>query len=278
MFFGRECYRCPEILSQMLGKANAQSKTSSKWLQPFIKAYIRLFGLPEVSYQLRAQYFLKYMKQIRFNTALDAGCGLALYSFYLAKKNPSATIDACDCDPRLIGAGKSMLNQLKLSNVSIFQADLTQLSQIDKYELIICQDVIEHIEEDQRLLASFHRALKDGGILYLTTPHQRHTKRYFQRLGLKYEGRGHIRAGYTEQGLTELLKDSGFRVMTIRNVWGLFGEGCEELYMLALLRLPLPFAALLFPLLSAVSLLDMVTKNRKGYGLLVIAQKGKNNN
>ncbi|MBA7506267.1 Ubiquinone biosynthesis O-methyltransferase, mitochondrial [subsurface metagenome] len=274
MFFGRECYRYPEILWQMLGETKVETKASSRWWQPFIKAYIYLLGLPHVGYQLRASYFRRAIRQFKFNRALDAGCGIGLYSFYLGKKNPWAMIDACDSNSGYIEAGKRILNQLKLSNVNIFQADLSQLSEIDKYDLIIGIDVLEHIEDDGQVLTNFHRALKDGGILYLTTPHVRHTKRYFQ--SLRHESKGHIRAGYTEQGLTKLLQDNGFRVNKVRNVWGFFGEGCEELYMLAILRLPLPFASLLFPLLSIISSLDMLTRNSKGYGLLLIAQKERN--
>lgn len=271
MFFGRECYRYPEILWQMLGEAEAQTKASSKWWQPLIKAYIYLFGLPHVGYRLRASYFKRAVRQFKFNRALDAGCGIGLYSFYLGKKNPWAMVDACDSNSGYIEAGKRILNQLKLSNVNIFQADLSQLSEVDKYDLIFGIDVLEHIEDDGQVVTNFHRALKDGGILYLTTPHLRHTKRYFQSLG--YESKGHVRAGYTEQGLTKLLQDNGFRVNKLRNVWGFFGEWCEELYMLAILRLPLPFAGLLFPILSIISSLDMLTRNNKGYGLLLVAQK-----
>ena len=165
-----------------------------------------------------------------------------------------------------------MLNQLNLDNVNIFQADLSQFSEFDEYELIICQDVIDQIEDDEQLLRSFHRALKENGILYLVIPHQRHEKRYFTNFEWVSDRR-HVRQGYTEQGLAELLQNNGFRVKSIKNVWGIFGEGCMELYMLALLHLPLPFAALLFPLLSIISLLDMIMRNSKGYGLIVVAQK-----
>lgn len=272
MFFGRECYRCPEVLLQMLGEDRVRSSASSKWLQPLIKIYIYLLGLPDVSTQLRAQYLRRFIKPLKFTSALDAGCGIGLYSFYLAKKHPSATIDACDYDPHLVEAGKGMLNRLNLSNVNIVQTDLSQFSEFNKYEVIICQDVIDQIEDDGQLIRSFHGALKDNGLLYLTIPHERHEKRYFTKFEWMSDKR-HVRAGYTEQGLAELLQNNGFRVKSIKNVWGTFGEGCMELYMLALLHLPLPLAAFLFPLLSTISLLDMPMRNSKGYGMIVVAEK-----
>ena len=140
MFFGRDCYRFPEVLLQMLGENKVQAKASPRWLQPLLRAYIYLLGLPDVSTQLRAQYLRRFIKPLKFTNALDAGCGIGLYSFYLAKRYPSATIDACDYDSRLVEAGRAMLSQLNLNNVNIFQADLSQFSEFDKYEVIICQD------------------------------------------------------------------------------------------------------------------------------------------
>lgn len=271
MFTGRECYKYTEILSKLLDEQTIRAKASAKWLQLGLKAYVYLFGIPDVGFQLRARYVRRYIKGFKLTRALDAGCGIGLNSFYLARKRPSAIIEACDLDPGLVEAAKLILGDLNLSNVNILQADLTELAEVDKYDLIFCLDVIEHIPDDSRVLANFYRALKDGGILFLSTPHERHTRRYFKNL--KFESHGHIRAGYTEPGLTELLERNNFKIRQIRNVWGIWGEGCMELYLLTVLRLPLPLAAFLFPPLSIISLLDMVTTNRQGYGLMVIAQK-----
>jgi len=272
MFFGRECWRNPQILLQMLGESDVKLKASPKWMQPFIKVYIYLFGLPEVGTQLRLLYFRRFAKQFKFDSALDAGCGIGLNSFCLAKANPSAKIDACDYDLNLINAGQQILGELKLSNLSIFQADLTELHESDKRDLIVCMDVIDQIEDDDQLIRSFYKALRDKGILCLSIPHRRHMKRYFTRFEWVSEKR-HVREGYTESELAELLENNGFGIKQLRNTFGIFGEGCHELYMLAIRRLPLPFAAVVFPLLSIISSIDLVTRNRKGYGLIIIAQK-----
>ena len=93
MFLGRECWRNPEILLEMLGESNVEAKASPKWLQPLIKTYIHLFGLPEVGTQLRLLHFRRLIKQLKFDRVLDAGCGIGLNSFHLAKANPSVKID-----------------------------------------------------------------------------------------------------------------------------------------------------------------------------------------
>jgi len=274
MFFGREWHRYPEILWQMLGKSGVSSKASSKWFRPLIKIYIRLFGLPNVSWQLKALYFRRFIKAFRFDNVLDAGCGIGLFSVYLAKKYPKAKVDACDLDNDYIAVGKKMVNDLGLTNVNMFQADLLQLDESSKYDLIICMDVIEHIKDDRRLVANLYEALKPGGSLYLSTPHSRHINRHLKRFGVTYESKTHVRPGYSEKELSEILKEAGFAIVRLKNIWGLWGEMCEEIYQLVITRLPLLVAALLFPVLVLLSSLDMFAKNRTGYGLLLIAEKG----
>ncbi len=129
------------------------------------------------------------------------------------------------------------------------------------------------MEDDGELIKVFSQSLKKGGVLYLATPHERHTKRYFRRLGLKYESKGHVREGYGKEKFEALLSNNGFTLNQIRNTWGLVGEGCEELYLLSLLRLPLVCTGLICPFLTIVSRLDMYLRNPKGYGLIAIAHK-----
>lgn len=253
----------------MLGESSVSSKVISSCYWSLVPAYIRFFGLPDVGFQLRSLYFRRFVKQFRFNTVLDAGCGLGLYSFYLAKKFPQAVIESCDIDSKLIKTGILILRELNLNNVKFFELDITSLCEINKYDLIICIDVLEHIKDDQRVIRNFYRALKVGGILYLTTPHKRHVKRV---LFSKRVEKGHVRGGYTESEIINLLENNGFKIKKLKNIFGRFGTGCTELYLSMLFISPL-LAAICFPLLSMFSSFDMVAKNREGNGLLVIAEK-----
>jgi SAM-dependent methyltransferase len=272
MFIGRDCYKYADILAQLLDEGSMRKKATANWLQSCLKAYVYLFGVPDVGFQLRARYVRQIVNHIEFVRALDAGCGIGLNALYLAEKRPGAIIDACDLTPGLVQAANLLRNTLKLSNVNIFEMDLTRLSEIEKYDLIICMDVIEHIEDDRSVLMNFSRALKEGGILLLSTNHKRHVKRRLK--GLNYSGGiTHVRDGYTEDSLRELLQNNGFGVRSIRNVWGFWGEYCQELYHWALLKFGAPVAALSFPPLSLLSSLDMFSKNRLGYGIIITAQK-----
>jgi len=240
-------------------------------VQRFLKVYVFLFGVPEVGFQLRARYVQGIVKRFKFTSALDAGCGIGLNACFLAKRNPKAAVDACDIVPNLVTMAKLISDDSKLANMNVFQLDLSKLSDVDKYDLIYCVDVIEHIPDDEIVLANFFRAMKKGGILVMSTPHKRHVKRFIK--GLQYDGSGHVREGYVETEFNDLLVRSGFEIQTVRHVWGFFGEYCEEAYAWSLRHLPAPFAALSFPFLSVASSLDMLSKNTSGYGLIVIATK-----
>jgi len=271
MFIGRECYKHTEVLANLLDEGNVRAKASSKWLQPLLKAYVRLFGVPDVGFQLRTGYVRKIVSQIPFSSALDAGCGIGLNSLYLAQKFPASVVDACDLTPGLVRAAVLLRDDRKLKNVNFFTADLTRLTAENKYDLIFCIDVIEHIVDDNAALRSFARALKDGGTLVLSTPQKRLNKRHIK--GLKYDSRGHVREGYTEEELRLLLQSNGFKVQAVRHVWGFWGEYCHEAYLWTVIHFPAPFAALSFPVLSLFSSLDMLTKNRQGYGIMLVAKK-----
>ncbi|MBN20230.1 MAG: hypothetical protein CL678_02995 [Bdellovibrionaceae bacterium] len=58
----------------------------------------------------------------------------------------------------------------KIPHVHLFQIDLTELNFEERFECIGSFDVLEHIENDQKVLHSFYRSLKPGGTLLLSVP------------------------------------------------------------------------------------------------------------
>lgn len=273
MIFGREYWRHPHLFLSILAKGDIPHSISPK-LESLLKRYIRLWGIPHPSFQLRAAYFQRFAKSLHFSRALDAGCGIGLQSMLLAKRYPNARIDAYDIDSDSIAVAKEVAKELRLDNLYFIEQDLLQLSNISDYDFIFCIDVLEHVKEDEELIKVFSKALKKDGVLYLATPHERHIKRHLHRFGLQYDSKGHVRAGYSEEKLKSLLSQNGFTVNEIRNTWGLAGECCEELYLLSLLRLPLVCTGLICPLLTVTSRLDMYLSNSRGYGLIAVAHKG----
>ena len=54
--------------------------------------------------------------------------------------------------------------------MSFQTCDLTTLTDINCYDLILSVDVMEHIEEDVIVFQNFYRSLKENGILLISTP------------------------------------------------------------------------------------------------------------
>jgi SAM-dependent methyltransferase len=82
----------------------------------------------------------------------------------------------------------------------------------ESFDLVICTDVIEHIENDEHCLKEIRHTLKDGGWLVLSVPHR-----------MDYYGGADIEAGhfrrYEVAALREKLSD-GFTVESLFPIWG----------------------------------------------------------
>lgn len=66
-------------------------------------------------------------------------------------------------------------------NVKCVKADITNLPFEDKYfDLILSSHVIEHIENEQKVLEEFNRVLKDDGIIFLSFPYSPQYKKTFE--------------------------------------------------------------------------------------------------
>jgi SAM-dependent methyltransferase len=76
------------------------------------------------------------------------------------------------------------------------------------FDLVVIIDLLEHVRDDESCVAEIARILRPRGELVVNTPH---VKRWSllrplrDRLGLTDEWHGHVRPGYTREGLRSLL-------------------------------------------------------------------------
>jgi 2-polyprenyl-3-methyl-5-hydroxy-6-metoxy-1,4-benzoquinol methylase len=88
-----------------------------------------------------------------------------------------------------------------------------------EFDEIVCADVIEHIRDDKGICAAFHKLLKPGGVLHLTTPNAEHPYNASFPLDL-HEAGGHVRPGYTRKSFEELLLPLGFEIEEFQGFGG----------------------------------------------------------
>ena len=80
----------------------------------------------------------------------------------------------------------------RLPSASLFQMDARNIPFREEFDVIGAFDVLEHIQEDERVLAEMERAVKRGGGILITVPHHpflwsdsddfaRHVRRYKTR-------------------------------------------------------------------------------------------------
>jgi len=76
------------------------------------------------------------------------------------------------------------------------------------FDLVLVLDVLEHIENDQKVLRNLKRIMKEEGFLILTVPAYQRLFSYWDKM------LGHRRR-YTKNGLTRKLRRNGYQILKI---------------------------------------------------------------
>lgn len=176
------------------------------------RTYIRLFGYPAIGMRIRAKGVLPLFERLGTpRRVLDAGCGKGVFSLAMARRFPAAQVTAVDMTESLIERNRKLIATLGVPNLEFRVADVTQLQDAQGFDAILATDILEHVDEDQALLQTFHDNLASGGTLILHVPHvTRHVWGWSRQNFMGIEG--HVRPGYTMEGLRGMLEKSGFRV------------------------------------------------------------------
>ncbi|MCK9594964.1 MAG: class I SAM-dependent methyltransferase [Candidatus Omnitrophica bacterium] len=124
---------------------------------------------------------------------LDIGCGLRPYARYLRAKIYVGIDILAEVKPDI----RSRCDPLPFKDGS--------------FDSVICTEVLEHILRPQACLAQINKALKKGGIVYITVP---------QSWCLHYEPDDYWR--FTRYGIETLVKEAGFEIVAMRRIGGVF--------------------------------------------------------
>lgn len=213
---------------------------------------------------------------------LDAGSGFGQYSFYMASKNRNYSIDAIDVKDDQIADCNQFFAKCNLKNAKFAVGDLTQSIAINKYDFVLCVDVMEHILEDVQVFKNFHQAMKPGAMLLISTPSDQGGSDVHEETGESFIGE-HVRDGYPKEEMAEKLRQAGFDKMEILYSYGAPGKIAWKLsmkYPMTMLNaskaffIILPFYYVItYPFSYLLNWLDTYTKHNTGTGLIVKAWK-----
>ncbi|MCL5075731.1 MAG: class I SAM-dependent methyltransferase [Chloroflexi bacterium] len=141
----------------------------------------------------------EHLQNIRNKVIVDVGCGTGAVINSLDLKDNLV----CGCD--ISHDSISRARRLSHSGIHFLQADTLHLPfEESKVNVVLCLDVLEHLENDQAALTEMARVLPEGGELIVRVPYRPYHPDY-------KEAYGHLRH-YMRQALEGLLRESGFAI------------------------------------------------------------------
>jgi SAM-dependent methyltransferase len=225
---------------------------------------------------LRAKYGAKEI------AIYDAGTGYGQYTYFMARHLVPCSIYAADVKEDWINDCKDFFIARNMPAVQFGVEDLTAITHNERFDIIVCVDVMEHIHDDQLVFDNFYRALKPGGSVVVNSPSIYGGSDVHEEDEESFIGE-HARAGYSHEELMEKMKRSGFTKFAHRYTYAFWGDKAWRLgikYPMMMLNvsklflLLLPFYyAITFPFTWLMMLMDYRTVSSVGAGINFIAEK-----
>jgi len=198
IFYGKASYR--------IRKNTVRSRLFS--------VYRRVFGEPDPHSHIRWRSVWPMIEKA--GRTLDVGCGTGSFTFDVAKKTGGEVVG-------LVYTGEEMERAVRLKEsygksrkgrrVDFVMGDILHLENLGLYDQVLCIDVIEHVEDDAAGIAQMAKVLRPGGNLIISTI----TREYPKCFGWGFHQRvGHVREGYEEKELRELLEREGLDIVDLR--------------------------------------------------------------
>ncbi|WP_342679609.1 class I SAM-dependent methyltransferase [Methanofollis sp. UBA420] len=153
-------------------------------------------------------------KDVIGKSILDAGCGTGDMTLHLL--NAGYDVTAIDYSEELVTITQKTIES-KNYKAEVCQLDLCNARCLghNRYDTIVCLDVIEHVEDDKRALQNIYYTLKKGGNLIISVP----ACNYLYSTRDKQVG--HYRR-YIRSDLLNTLTDCKFKVLETR-YWNFIG-------------------------------------------------------
>ncbi|MEI6058824.1 MAG: methyltransferase domain-containing protein [archaeon] len=231
----------------------------SNWIQSIInlvpKSARLILNPNRRTIELFVEESAKKVKQ--GSKVLDAGAGPCPYNHFFKHCNYEAT---------------DFFDPYKILD---FTCTIEKIPRKDNsYDTILSTEVLEHVEDPQKVIGEFYRVLKKKGKLFLTAPQ-----------GWKIHQEPYNYFYFTRYGLELMLKKAGFKKFKITPKGGYFWllsdtirfNGILEQYKKSILYYPLkiieyPITNIIFPLILFP--LDFIDREKKWtMGYLIEAEK-----
>lgn len=213
---------------------------------------------------------------------LDAGCGFGQYDRFILSQFKNVKIHSVDVKEHYLDDNRNYFrDEIKKKRIQFYEADLLEFSSEQRFDFIICIDVLEHIEDDVIVMRNLNSCLKNKGYFLMHSPS--HYSEEDADEDDSFVGE-HARTGYSKEEITSKLKSAGFVSVKPHYTYGFWGHKAwilsvkwpmiwfTNLKLLAVLPL-LIYYPLVMPFCLLMNVADLYTKNEKGTGIYALAGK-----
>lgn len=243
----------------------------------FTRWYISIFGMPVVGLRIRARNILSLIpKDGNYRRILDAGSGTGVISFALARKFPDSKVHGIDLNEHAVMTGNHITGKIAAGNIEFSACSIDDFKMKDAFDLIVCVDILEHIENDLATIQTLYNLAASNGLLVLHVPAL--YRRYpIWSKKINFDVPTHVRPGYELNEIEDKVKQAGFSILKTGLTYGFLETLANNLsYMITRARMRNRLLySLVFPILNFISLLGVGARPKKlGAGIFIIAKKG----
>ncbi len=125
----------------------------------YSESYIQKVENPTVPKKIK-----KILLKNKVRNLIDLGCGDGAFIHAVKKEFSAVNVAGVDISPRRINGLKKRFLKEKL-----YIGDVCNTGLKDKFDFVHSSQVIEHVEDDKKMVSEMYRLLKDGGILYVSS-------------------------------------------------------------------------------------------------------------
>ncbi|MEX1062629.1 MAG: class I SAM-dependent methyltransferase [Balneolaceae bacterium] len=211
---------------------------------------------------------------------LDAGCGFGQYDRFILAQFENARLVSVDIKTAYIDACRNYFEaEIATGSARFGIEDLVEMEKENQFDLILCVDVLEHIEDDLTVIRNLVHALKPGGQLLM------HSPSHFSEADSGGDEESfvgeHARTGYSKKDISEKYRKAGLSIDRVHYTYGPVGHLSWVIsvkYPLILLSrigmagllLLVVYYPIVLPGCLLMNLADLYTANRKGHGIYAL--------
>ena len=155
-----------KITNQISSKVRDQYEDNPypRWVNTGLSRKSTTFS--KISKNLKLRLNDKRIFDIEAPNILIAGCGTGQQSIYKASKFKNAKILAVDLSLSSLAYAKRKTNELGIQNIDYMQADILDLSKLNKkFDIIYCSGVLHHMDQPMAGWRSLKYCLEEGGVM-----------------------------------------------------------------------------------------------------------------